>query len=276
MLAQFLVCPPTPSAFVGSDARRQWDRFMEALQCAGEVLLVEVPSQNDAPGLVFLARGALIIGNLAIISSFRYPKHHREPAIVRRALTRIGLATTYLRQTYFEGAADTLFDPARPICYAGYGLRTERSATLQLQEIVACRLLPLMLVDERFPHLDMALCPLASGHVLLYMNAFSSHAQTLLRRTIDPTYLIEIDINDALDLSCSAVEIGDVLVLHRVSRGLRERLNSIGYRVFCTELEEFIRVGGSAKRMALRFDEDAAAAMQANRKAAPIGFACFH
>jgi N-dimethylarginine dimethylaminohydrolase len=192
ILTQFLVCPPTPSAFAGSDARRQSDRFIETLQCAGDVNLVEVPSRDDAPRLVFTARGALIVGKL-----------------------------------------------------------------------VGCRVLPLMLVDERFPHLDMALCPLASGHVLVYMNAFSPHAQTMLRRTIDPTYLIEIDIDDALDLSCSAVEIGDVLVLHRVSRGLRERLNRIGYRIFCTELDEFIRAGGSAKSMALRFDQGSAPAMQA-------------
>ena len=271
MPAQFLVCPPTPSAFVGADARRQWDRFIETLQCAGDVTLVEVPSQDDAPGLVFMARGALIVGNLAIISSFRHPQHRREPAIVRRALTGIGLATTYLRQTYFEGAADTLFDRARPICYAGYGSHTERSATLQLQEIVGCRVLPLMLVDERFPHLDMALCPLGSGHVLLYRNAFSPHAQTLLRRTIDPAYLIELDSNDALDLACSAAEVGDALVLHRVSRGLRDRLNSIGYRVFCTELGEFLRVGGAAKRMVLRFDGDSAPAMQTHRGMALSG-----
>jgi N-dimethylarginine dimethylaminohydrolase len=203
------------------------------------------------------------VDNLAIISSLRLPEHRREPAIVRRALKDIGLATTYLQQTYFEGAADALFDCIRPLCYAGYGSRTERSATQQLQEIVGCRVVPLMLVDERFPHLDMALCPLASGHVMIYMNAFSPHAQTMLRRTIDPTYLIEIDIDDALDLSCSAVEIGDALVLHRASRGLRERLNHIGYRIFCTELDEFIRAGGSAKSMALRFDQSSAPAMQA-------------
>lgn len=144
---------------------------------------------------------------------------------------------------------------ARPLCYAGYGWRSERSATLQLQEIVGCRVLPLLLVDERFFHLDMALCPLESGHVLVYPAAFSPHAQALLRRAIEPGYLIDIGVEDARALACNAVEVGDTVVLHSASRGLRDRLHDAGYRVFCTELDEFIRSGGSAKKLTLRLDD---------------------
>ena len=56
-------------------------------------------------------------------------------------------------------------------------------------------MLPLLLVDERFFHLDKALCPLSSGHVMAYMDAFSPHAQALLRRAIEPEFLIEIDLD---------------------------------------------------------------------------------
>src|ERR1700677_3568452 len=182
MPAQFLVCPPTPAAFPGSDAPRQWDRFIETVSCAGNVRFVEVGSALEAPGLTFISRGALIVGNLAIVSSFRLPEYRREQGVCRRALSGAGLATTYLCQTYFEGAADTLFDRVRPLCYAGYGPRTERSATMQLADVVSCRVLPLLLVDERFVHLDTVLCPLNTGHILVHMPAFSEHAQSLLRR----------------------------------------------------------------------------------------------
>ena len=101
-----------------------------------------------------------MVGNLAIVSSFRHAERRREQPVYRAALARAGFATTFLRQTYFEGAGDALFDRVRPLLYAGYGWRTERGATLQLQEIVGCRVLPLLLVDERFYHLDTALCPL--------------------------------------------------------------------------------------------------------------------
>jgi N-dimethylarginine dimethylaminohydrolase len=255
MSAQFLVSPPAPSAFNGSDARRQWDRYTEALACAGDVSLIELDAHDDAPGLTFIANGALIVGGLAIISSFRRPEQRREQATCRQALARTGLATTNLCQTYFEGAADALFDPVRPICYAGFGLRTERSATLQLQEIVGCRVLPLMLVDERFVHLNAVLCPLGSGHVLVHLDALAPRAQNLLRSVVDSQYLIDITVEDALAFACSLVEIGDSLVVHRLSRSLRSRLNEIGYRVFCTELDEFVNIGGSARSLALRLDD---------------------
>jgi N-dimethylarginine dimethylaminohydrolase len=255
MPAQFLVCPPTPAAFPGSDARRQWDRLIETVSCTGNVRCIELGSALDAPGLTFISRGAFIVGNLAIVSSFRLPEYRREQGICRRALSDAGLATTYLYETYFEGAADALFDRVRPLCYAGYGPRSERSATLQLADVVSCRVLPLMLDDERFVHLDTALCPLSTGHVLVHMPAFSSHAQTLLRRAIDSRFLIDVSIDDALELACNALEIGDALVFHRVSRNLRAQLNEIGYRVFCTELDAFVRAGGSAKSLMLRLDD---------------------
>jgi N-dimethylarginine dimethylaminohydrolase len=277
MPTRFLVCPPTHYAvnydinpwmtrnvgYAAPNARRQWDRFTETLLCAGDVTLVEVEANENVPDLVFTANAGLICGNLAVVSSFRHPERRLEQSIYRAALARAGLATTYLRQTYFEGAGDAIFDRVRPLCYAGYGWRTERSATLQLQEIVGCRVMPLLLVDERFYHLDTALCPLGSGHVMVYFDAFSPHAQTLLRRAIDPDYLIEVGMDDALALACNAVEVGDALVMHSASRPLRERLHDAGYRVFTTELDEFIRAGGSAKCLTLRLDDGPAVALQA-------------
>jgi N-dimethylarginine dimethylaminohydrolase len=277
MPTRFLVCPPTHYAisydinpwmsrnvgYAAPNARRQWDRFIETLGCAGEIELVTVDGNEHVPDLVFTSNAGLVCGNLAIVSSFRHPERRREQGIFRSALTRAGLATTYLQQTYFEGAGDALFDRFRPLCYVGYGWRSERNATLQLQEIVGCRVLPLLLVDERFFHLDTALCPLGSGHVLAYMDAFSPHAQTLLRRAIDPGFLIEVDREDALAMACNAVEVGDAVVMHAVSRRLRERLHDIGYRVFCTELDEFIRAGGSSRTLTLRLDDGPAVAVAA-------------
>ena len=135
---------------------------------------------------------------------------------------------------------------------------------MELSEIVGCRVLPLFLIDERFFHLDMACCPLGSGHVLAYLAAFAPRAQTLLRRSIEPEYLIEIGTEDALRLACNAVEVGDSLVLHSASRALRERLNDAGYRVFCTEIDEFVSVGGAAKTLTLRLDDGPVAGLPAN------------
>jgi N-dimethylarginine dimethylaminohydrolase len=264
MATRLLVCPPGRSAGDGAHgARRQWDRLIELVRCVGEVELLEVEPQARTPEIVFTANAALIVENLAIVSSFRHAERRREQPVYRAALARAGFATTFLRQTYFEGAGDALFDRVRPLLYAGYGWRTERGATLQLQEIVGCRVLPLLLTDERFPHLDTALCPLSSGHVLAYMDAFSPHAQTLLRRAVEPGYLVEVSVDDALRFACNAVEVGDAVVMHDCSRRLRERLHDAGYRVFRTELDTFAEAGGSAKSLTLRLDDGPAAGVAA-------------
>ena len=269
MATRFLVCPPghydvryaiNPwmSRNVGDaapDARRQWERFIELAGCVGDVEFVPISQGESTPDLVFTANAALICGNLAIVSSFRHAERRREQPVFRAALARAGFATTFLQQTYFEGAGDALFDRVRPILYAGYGWRTERGATLQLQEIVGCRVLPLLLADERFYHLDTALCPLSTGHVLAYMDAFSPHAQTLLRRAIEPGYLIEMTVDDALRFACNAVEIGDAVIMDDCSRRLRDHLHDAGYRVFRTELSDFHKAGGSAKCLTLRLDD---------------------
>jgi N-dimethylarginine dimethylaminohydrolase len=274
MATRILVCPPTYYAvnyeinpwmtrnvgYQAPDAKRQWDRFIEILRCAGDVQLETIEPRPNVPDLVFTANAALISGKLAIVSSFRYPQRRVEQGAYRAWLARNGFATTFLQQTFFEGAGDALFDRRRPMLYVGYGWRTERSASIQLSETLNVRTLSLLLVDERFYHLETCLCPLASGHVMAFMDAFSPHAQQLLRRTIEPEYLIPVGLDDALALACNAVEVDDAIVLHSASPALRDRLNAAGYRVFSTDLSEFHRAGGSAKCLTLKLDDGPAIA----------------
>jgi len=269
IMTRLLMCPPTNfsiaydinpwmSANVGAatpDATRQWDRLVETLECAGDVRIERLEPRTGLPDLVFTANAALISGGLAILSSFRHPERRREQRAYRSVLAQHGFATTFLQQTFFEGAGDALFDRVRPLLYAGYGWRSDRAAATQIAETLGVRTLPLMLVDDRFYHLDTCLCPLASGHVMAYMDAFSPHAQTLLRRAVEPEYLIEVSAGDAVDFACNAVELGDAIVLHAASARLRDRLNAAGYRVFATDLSDFIKAGGSAKCLTLKLED---------------------
>ncbi len=245
------------------EAARQWDRLVEILQCAGDVTIELVDAPSGVPDMVFTANAALVSGGLAIVSSFRHPQRRREQNAYRSWLAKAGFATTYLQQTFFEGAGDALFDRVRPILYAGYGWRSERTAATQICEMLGIRTVPLLLVDERFYHLDTALCALRSGHVMAFMDAFSPHAQTLLRRAIEPEYLIEVSVTDALNFACNAVEIGDAIVLHAASPNLRARLHDAGYRIFATDLSDFHKAGGSAKCLTLRLDDGPAHAAAA-------------
>lgn len=231
---------------------RQWERLVELLGVAGEVTIDRVEPQAGGVGQSFTSDVALICGNLAIMSNSR---HRSELAVYRSWLTAQDYATTALTQTQFEGAADALFDRVRPYLYVGYGHLTERNAAIGLAELVDARVVPMRLVDDRFKHLQSALCPLGSGHVLFYAAAFSASTQRLIRSTVDADFLIELSLEDALAYACSPIEVGDALILGEVSRQLRSRLQFAGYRVFSTDLSEFVTAGGSSRALALRLDD---------------------
>jgi len=273
MKPRYLMCPPTyygvhydinpwMSQHVGlstEGAARQWERLVEIIETVADVDVQFMEPTSGVPDLVFTANGALICGGLAICSSFRFEQRRREQPLYRSWFARNGFATTYLTSTFFEGAGDALFDRRRPILYTAYGWRSERQAALQLGEHLAVRVLPLQLVDPRFYHLDTALCPLTSGHVMVHMDAFSAHSQRLLRQAVDREHLIEVNVHDAAHFACNALEIGDAVIMHAASRKLAEQLNAAGYRVFQTDLSQFIRAGGSAKKLTLRLDDGPAA-----------------
>jgi N-dimethylarginine dimethylaminohydrolase len=252
------MCPPHHYNALG--AWRQWERFVEVLRIAADVEIELVDPAPQAPDLVFTASAALITGDLAIVSTLRDDTQRLSRQVYRGTLARLGFATTFLQETSFAGSADALFDRVRPIVYVGYGSLSDRMVTLQLSEILDARVVALALADRSFPHLDSVLCPLRSGHVLAYMRAFTPHAQRLLRRIVDPEYLVEISAADAHDLACNAVELGNALVLHEASRALRERLIGAGYRLFSTDLGNFVHAGAGAKRLTLRLDDGPAAA----------------
>jgi N-dimethylarginine dimethylaminohydrolase len=236
-------------------AQRQWERLVALVLDIGGAHIELVEPQPSLPDIVFTANAALISDRLAIVSSFRHPERRSEERAYRERLSSLGYATTRLDGVFFEGAGDALFDRRLPLLYFGYGWRSEHSAAAQLERLCGTRVLPLRLVDPRFYHLDTALCPLTSGHVMAHLPAFSPKAQALLRMTLGNEYLIEVTQDDALAFACNAVEAGDAIVLHRASGALRLRLQRAGYCVFETDLSDFHRAGGSSKCLTLKLDD---------------------
>jgi N-dimethylarginine dimethylaminohydrolase len=250
MTTRLMVSPP-----IGTEAMmRQWERFVEILTCAGDVEVVRSEPKLASPNLTFTASAGVVCGKLAVLSTL----DRSEPnagRCHRVTLVEKGFATISLSQTSFAGARDALFDRGRPILYVGYGARTDREAAAQLAETLGVTTIPLLLVDPRFTHLDMALCPLPGGHVMAHLDAFSQYGQRVLRRTIGPDYLIEVSLEDAMMLACNAVELGDTIVVHNLSPRLRARLIDAGYRLYSTDLDEFVAAGGSAKSLTLKLED---------------------
>src|SRR5579875_165181 len=178
-MMRLLMCPPASHLATSQSALRQWERLVELLCVAGDVQVERVDLPSESLEQAFAGNTALICGNLAIMSSVR---RRSERSLCRSWLAARGYATTALEQAPFGGACDALFDRVRPYLYVGYGGRTERSAAIALSELTDARVIPLRLIDERFPHLDRALCPLGSGHVMFYPAASSARSRNSFAR----------------------------------------------------------------------------------------------
>jgi N-dimethylarginine dimethylaminohydrolase len=236
-------------------AQRQWERLVALVLDVGGARIELVEPKPGLPDIVFTANAALISDRLAIVSSFRHPERRYEEQAYRERLNSLGYATTQLDGVFFEGAGDALFDRRLPLLYLGHGWRSDHAAAVQLERLCSTRVLALRLIDPRFYHLDTALCPLASGHVIADLPAFSPKSQAMLRMTLGNDYLIDVSEDDALAFACNAVEVGDAIVLHRATGALRHRLQHAGYRVFETDLSDFHRAGGSSKCLTLKLDD---------------------
>jgi N-dimethylarginine dimethylaminohydrolase len=268
-MTRFLMCAPTHfrvaydinpwmTRNVGGateQASRQWERLAALLLDVGGGSIELVEPQPGLPDIVFTANAALISDRLAVVSSFRYPERRLEERRYRERLHSLGYSTTALRGAFFEGAGDALFDRRLALMYFGYGWRSDHAAAPQLERLCGTHVLALRLVDPRFYHLDTALCPLASGHVMAHLPAFAPKSQAMLRMTLGSEYLIEVGEDDALAFACNAVEAGDAIVLHSASNALNNRLRSAGYRVYETDLSDFHKAGGSSKCLALKLDD---------------------
>jgi N-dimethylarginine dimethylaminohydrolase len=249
-MTRFMVSRP-----IGSETMmRQWERFVEILTCAGDVEIVRSEPRLASPKLTFTASAGVVCGKLAVMSTLDRSEPHAGRGH-RVTLVENGFATTSLPQASFAGARDALFDRGRPLLYVGYGAKTDREAAAQLAETLGVTTIPLLLADPRFTHLDMALCPLPGGHVMAHLDAFSQYGQRVLRRTLGAEYLIDVSLEDALMLACNAVEVGETIVAHNLSPRLRARLRDAGYRLYATDLDEFVAAGGSAKSLTLKLED---------------------
>ena len=126
--ARFLMCPPS---FFGIDyvinpwmegqiagtnlhlASEQWSRLHALLSKESEVNLLSPVS--GLPDLVFTANAALIVGEKAVLSSFRCRERQPEAQHFSQWLHDFGFTVSTLpSDLYFECAGDALLDRGQP------------------------------------------------------------------------------------------------------------------------------------------------------------------
>lgn len=235
-------------------AMAQWKELHGALAQIADVKLVD--PQTGSPDMVFTANAGLVHKGVVALSSFLHPERQGEEPHFRKWFDDSGFSVCEMpRSTPFEGEGDALFEVDGSCLWAGHGIRTRESSHRRLSETWNVEVIPLRLTDPRFYHLDTCFCPLFGGYVMYFPTAFDADSLTRIEARYPEHKRVRVCDADALRFACNAVNVGRTIVLNEISDSLRDRLQSLGFRVVQVRLTEFLKAGGAAKCLALRLSE---------------------
>jgi len=230
-------------------AQAQWMELHDHIAAYADVVVM--PPVAELPDMCFTANGGLAMGRTFVPSNFRHAERRAEASWFEAWMRRQGFAIRRLpSSTVFEGAGDALFDREQRL-WMGFGQRSDITAAALLSAMLDVKLIPLALRDPYFYHLDTCFCPLSSGHVVFYPDAFAPQSLDAIERFIPAKFRIPVTREDAGRFACNMVDLGDVVIAHYASPALREALLRAGREVQIVDLSEFIKAGGGAKCLTL-------------------------
>jgi N-dimethylarginine dimethylaminohydrolase len=236
-------------------AKQQWQGLYRLVQEAGVVVELMTPVQG-LPDLVFTANAGLIFHRRFFSSRFRHEVRAREEPVFDAWFEAHGYTVEHLPEdTYFEGAGDALFCGEK--LFAGYRIRSDVRGHQWLGQELGVQVLPVELVNPSFYHLDTCFCPLSAGEAIWYPAAFDAYGQKVIRANVP--HLIAVNDAEANRFGCNAVAVGKTVVTNTGCEQLATALRERGYTPVATELDEFLKSGGSAKCLTLRLDGEEAA-----------------
>ncbi|MGL5875421.1 MAG: TIGR00300 family protein [Xenococcaceae cyanobacterium] len=244
-------------------AVEQWQKLYHVLKDNAIVDLVE-PAKGW-PDMVFTANAGLVLGKNVVLSRFYHKERQGEEPYFKEWFEDNGFTVYELPQDLpFEGAGDALLDREGRWLWAGYGFRSELDSHSYLAKWLDIEVLSLRLIDNRFYHLDTCFCPLDRGYLLYYPGAFDAYSNRLIQMRVPAEKRIALDEPDAVNFSCNAVNINSIVVMNKASDRLKQNLVDAGFQIIETPLTEFLKAGGAAKCLTLRFTEPVLEDVHAN------------
>lgn len=265
---QLLMCPPdhygieyeiNPWMDRGrqSDRRRaqdQWQSLRQILTVQLGLTVQILAPQPGLPDMVFTANGGFVYEDNFVVSNFRHEVRRPESSAHKRWFSDRGYKIHHLpADCFFEGEGD-LLQCGSNLWFAGYHTRTDVRAHQKVADILNKEVLSLELVNAWFYHLDTCFCPLGDGKALYYPNAFDPYARSVLESCL--AELIAVSPRDAERFACNAIVHENRIVMNAGCRTTCDQLDSLGYQVIETPLDEFIKAGGSAKCLVLKLEQN--------------------
>jgi N-dimethylarginine dimethylaminohydrolase len=233
-----------------SRALTQHEAFRAALRREA-VELLELPFVHGAFDSVFAKDSALLVESRgvrrALLSHPRHAVRRREQKARGRALEALGFDVHEPPRVHWEGG-DVVMLPNGQGILLGHGPRSHPAAACWIERLVGLEVTTLELRDPHFFHLDVALCCLGDGTVLVCETALTPESVSRLRRLSALRDVVSVPLREAASFGLNLVCIGDSVVLAPGVRAsfIEREVRARGYRVVFTPLDEFHHAGGSA------------------------------
>jgi len=222
-------------------AVHQWEGLRDLLRGLGHGV-EEVDPRPGLPDMVFAANAATVVGDRALVATFRHRERAAESDAFQEWFRTRGYRTCRARGLN-EGEGDHLLIDG--MILAAEGFRTARESHRETAEHFGRPVVGLELVDPRFYHLDTALAVLDDREVMYYPQAFSAGSRDRLRQLFPTAVLATAE--DAAVLGLNAVCDGRHVVLPAAATGLATRLAERGFDPIGVDLSELLRGGGGPK-----------------------------
>jgi N-dimethylarginine dimethylaminohydrolase len=233
-------------------AQRQWISLRDTYKSLG----FSVHAVEGAEGLVdmvFCANQTLPYyrpesGVLGIVSSRMHaPQRREEVTHFERFFRERGYEITPLPPNVadFEGMGDAIWHPGRYLLWGGYGIRSSLEAYESISTSLNASVIPLLLEDDEFYHLDTCFCVLDERSVLLYPGAFRQADLEVIRRAFD--HVLEAPEEEARrNFACNAhCPDGRNVLIQEGCFYTNRMLREAGFTPLELDTSEFIKAGGS-------------------------------
>lgn len=223
-------------------ATRQWETLRATYEQLGHQVSV-IEALPGLPDMVFAANGALVIDGQVMGAQFRHPERADEAPAYLSWFEASGFPDVHPPKHTNEGEGD--FAVVGDLVLAGTGFRTDHAAHLEAQEFFGRPVVPLVLGDPRFYHLDTALFVLDDSNIAYHPAAFSAGSRRVLRRLF-PDALQATDA-DAEVFGLNSISDGRHVVISAGAEALQRRLVDEGYEPIPVDMSEFRKAGGGVK-----------------------------
>lgn len=231
-------------------ALQQWQDLSATLRAAGATVELQAP-QDGWPDLVFTANAGIVNGRQFVPARFRHPQRQGESPFDTAWFSDHDFEIANLPPGVCqEGAGDAL--PVGSCLVAAYRFRSDAASHAYLSRLTGSAVRSIELVDERFYHLDLTLCPLDDRRAIVAPLGWDRYGCTVMEALIPEPLVLEPD--EALSFCANSVVVGSTVVMPACPLRVGRQLEEWGFDVAVCNVSEFLKAGGGCRCLTLALD----------------------